>query len=298
MTNPSLRNTMNTAAWPHEPELEKRLIALEKRGPAELPPRDICRLIQFIKYAVLAQCKKDNSFVKDSNGNILALPDNGFQREISAIRTLQSHLHFSNTFHEWVDDRLRALAHRMAREHNADAMKNIWKQMDENGRYSYLRTLHAVQIQLFSDDLLAFKQADVQLQKMSQHVLGEFSFGGNPLQKNTSMKIAINPAELHKSTHESAAGALVHETLHCILRQLVPAHHHKDIQREHPLHKDSALIHDYALYDCYTSSFFREAYKSDLEERLCHKHETYQALYEAQSARRRNLTDRVRMRPQ
>jgi len=293
----SLHKTMNAAAWPHEPELEKRLIALEKRGPAGLPPRDICRLIQFVKYAITAQCTKDNFLVKDGTVYRLQLPEKGFEREINAMVMLGRALNFSEPFHEWVDGRLKALAFRMAREHNSEKMKSVWAGMDENGRLGYLRAVQAIQAGTFSDDQVPIKGASVSLQKLSGNVLGAFLFGGEPLDKNAPLQIVVDPGALSLSTADSATSTTVHEGLHSLLRQLAVAQHSHAISSKHPFFKDFELIYNYVLHDCYMGSTFREAYNADLEERLSNKHYDYQRLYEQESARRKNLTERIGPRP-
>lgn len=255
-------------------------------------------LFSSLQKAVLVKSREYKTHKEDSQGYIISLAENGFQREISALTLLAGSLNFSNNFHEWVDGRLRALAHRMARVHTADQIAGVWKNMDEHGRFSYLRTVHAMQADIFSDDTLVFTPAPVKLEKLSgRGVIGALRFTGPVLDRNSQPEILVNPSELQSSTSDSATATTVHESLHFILRQLARMCFFGVVPEKHPLYKDAGLILDCVQYDSYTSSAFREAYKADLEERLCFKHEGFTALYKEQSARRRLMTDRVSLQP-
>lgn len=287
----------NAAAWTSNTHLEGILIALEKRGPDSLPPRDIAKLISFIKNAVIENGRENGTLIIKGN-YIVGLPANGYQREITAIKILAQRLEFSDKFHEWMNDRLRALAYRMAREHPVEQMEKIWRTMDENGRLSYIRAVHQIQTNLFSDDKVDFIPAQVTPKKMEANTLGTFEFDGNPLYDSSRLKIAINPSELMKSTAENATGAVIHEGIHSILRQLARMNNRNLIAPSHPLHKDAKMMHDFVKYDSYCSSMFREAYYADPEERIAHKHEDFARIYKEQSALRRHQVERFKARPE
>ena len=286
----------HTAAGPRNPRLESILVALEKRGPDSLPPVEICKLISFIKNAILG-CALDDGSLKIKNGHIEGLPDNGFQREISAITNLARRLNFSDKFHEWVDGRLRALAYRMAREHPVEKMERIWRTMDEHGRHSYLRTIHQLQINFFSDETITFVAAEVTPKKLPDRILGTFEFDGNDLFIGSVPKISINPSELVKSTAENATGAVIHEGLHSILRQLARLRYQDRMASDHPLYQDATLMFHLVKHDSYCNAIFREAYNADPEERLAFKHEKFACTYKEQSALRRHQVERIKARP-
>lgn len=237
------------ATQPRNPRLEEILRTLEKLGTQNLTVADTCKLIQFIKRSTIDQASADKNLIINQDRYITGFRNNSYQREINALCRLAESLDFSQALHEWVDSRLEALAQRLAREHTALQMREVWQNMDENGHLSYIRTVNILHAQTFSSDDLPIAPAEIQIKRLPERTLGTFHFAGNELYAASQPVIHLDPKNIHRSTLEKAIGTIVHEGLHNVLRQLARHHHAYPLAARHPLRQDAALMLARIQYD-------------------------------------------------
>ncbi|QQG36003.1 MAG: hypothetical protein HYS17_10955 [Micavibrio aeruginosavorus] len=276
------------------PRLRQIIQTLEERGTEGLGVTDICKLIQFTKREILARARADKKLLTNQGHYITGFSDDSYRREIDALKILAEGLHFTPALHQWVDSCLTGLAQRLAREHTAAQMRDIWKGMDENGHLSYMKAVNILHAQAFSQRELPIAPADIQVKSLPDRILGTFCFDGHELYAASQPIIHLDPSNIHKSTLEKAVGTVVHEGLHNVLRQLARHHHANPLSSAHPLRKDAALMLARVQYDAYIPSIFGEAYLADAEERLCFKHEQFAPLFSAQTGKLPHWAERIR----
>lgn len=291
----SLRSEWSqTSAGAKNPRLRAIVQTIEERGTGGLGVTDTCKLIQFIKRGVLEQARTDKKLLTNQDHYITGFSDDSYRREIDALKILAEGLHFTPALHQWVDSCLNVLAQRLAREHTAAQMRDIWKAMDEHGHLSYMKAINVLHAQAFSQYQLPVAPADIKVKTLPRDILGTFCFDGHELYAASQPVIHLDPINIHKSSLEKAMGTIVHEGLHNVLRQLARHHHATPLPSTHPLREDAALMLDRIQYDAYIPSIFKDAYLADAEERLCFKHEGFAPLFTAQTGKPAYWIERIR----
>lgn len=275
--------------------------ALEISGLDKLSTQVKCRAIRNIQEKLWAYGTQNKLISEDELGN-RTLSADGFIREIDLMAKIAESLTFTPQFQEWIDDRLKACAHRLAREHTNAQMSVIWRKMNEADRLGYLNTVQVMLHHHFSDDVLRLTPPQMILKKgrMSNtyFTLAAFDRGLTPLEYKNPYHMHIHPINLMDNSYSYALGAVVHETLHSVMCQIARMEYHGQIPKGHPFKQDAELLLTCINEHSYIPAIFHKAYLADPEERIAYKHENFGRIYAERSAHRILNTDRVGRRPE